>query len=80
MRRSSQMPSQPPIPADDDLFRQIVRAGGKEHLNLAIRVVRQPGTGIETFIVSGSAYAAGYQQGTTWPDLFRQHLESGLFG
>lgn len=68
------------IPPDTHLFQEIVRAACKEHLNLELRVVRQPRTGIETMVVSGTSYAAGYQQGATWPELFRRHLASGLFG
>lgn len=79
--RSLKMPDEPiAIPPDTRLFDEIVRAARKEHLQLAIRVVRQPRTGIDTIVVSGTSYAAGYQQGATWPELFRRHLESGLFG
>jgi hypothetical protein len=66
-------------PAETDLLREILRATRKEHLELTVRIVRAPRT-LDTVIVSGSGYAAGYRQGASWPDLFRSHLESGLFG
>jgi hypothetical protein len=65
--------------AETDRLRQILRAARKEHLELTVRIVRAP-RAVDTVIVRGSGYAAGYRQGASWPELFRSHLESGLFG
>ena len=67
-------------PAETDLLHEILRAARKEHLELTVRIVRAPRALVDTVVVSGSGYAAGYRQGASWPDLFRSHLESGLFG
>ncbi len=64
---------------ETDRLRQILRAARKEHLQLRVCVVRAP-RAVDTVVVSGGGYAAGYRQGASWPELFRSHLERGLFG
>lgn len=66
--------------AESDRFVEIVRAAGKEHLQLQLSVVRGPREGMDTVIVSGRGYAAGYRGGAGWPERFKAQLEGGVFG
>lgn len=65
--------------SEAELFADIVRVAGKQHLGLSLRVVERADAGLRTMIVTGHRGAAGYQPGRSWPELFRRHLQGGYF-
>ena len=65
--------------AQTDKFEDIVAECHKDHLQLQVRVMQCDPIGTH-IVVSGTAFGAVYQLGRSWPALFVQDLQAGVFG